>query len=223
MHSRGVSTEPLPSRPARLSGCIQRQPDPGSPTHPPSSSQLWQPEGWEVNWWKGAQRGAGCIGCRELRCAGTAVSVLCLLWRGSVAVMANRRGQAVCWGRAGQGCRNLATTRACRAPRSLQEPQPSFLPMAAWQRLPGAQRREAERAGLLAGLFALAHPLSPWLAEGCRGGNVPMELHVHDQGCRTATVHCHCSGHRLGASGAGQQCLPSSPSTAVLCEPLALF
>lgn len=39
--SRAVSTEPLPSHPACVSGRIQRQPDPGSPTHtPPASSQL---------------------------------------------------------------------------------------------------------------------------------------------------------------------------------------
>lgn len=84
--------------------------------------------------------------------------------------MVNRRGRAACWGRTGQGCKNLATTRACRALQSLQEPGPYFSPCLLGRGCVVQQRREAERAGLPAGLSALAHPLSSSAGRGLQRG-----------------------------------------------------
>lgn len=114
-----------------------------------------------------------------------------------MAVMVNSRGWAACWGRAGM--QEPGYHQGLQGNPSPSK-EPHFSPCLLGRDCLVQQRREAERAGLPAGLCALAHPLSPcWQRAAERRATCPWSCMFTIQAAKLpweslAAAHCHCSG-----------------------------
>lgn len=153
-------------------------------------------------------------------------ALLCLLWGASVTVMVNRGYGQLTGAQLGRDAGTWLPPGLAGHPCPPKNPNPHFSPRLLGRGCLVQQRRGAERDGLLAGLSALAQPLSPCWLRAAERATCPWSCMLMTKAAKLpreslAVAHCHCSGHSLGASGVGQQCLHSSPSAAGHCLPLA--
>lgn len=153
------------------------------------------------------------LGCRQFKGAGTGVAAIFAAgWK----CASEQQGQTTCWGRLGRDA-GAWLSPGLAGPGPSSPSQDLDLHFSLWllgKGCPVQQRRESERAGLLACLSALAYPISLHAGGGCREGSVPMRLQAHEPACKSA-MRARCLTSAPGSSQLplfmAQPSLPCSP------------